>query len=254
MLIAEPLWIFGSVGFCIACGRKQLSKVENFWMNEYLLVLMVKIVCFFIPIEIWVLYLHTDWETTFLIDKGSDWLPLLIALAIFIHLTSAMLAYWLNMHILRKHGYSYVAKLSLFGFGLFFSSQGIFYDTLMYSGSYDDFHTGVQKSFVSFLTTDRFRDAYIMFFVCFGPIFFFIALSWNETCSKDEKKQFSQLLWREALMQGIIFCLVYTIGVFALGAGSMNPCRYTVLRLPVIILMYFVPILILILPFQLLAC
>ena len=90
-----------------------------------------------------------------------------------------------------------------------------------------------------------------MFFMCFGPIFFFIAISWNEACSRDEKILFLQFLWKETLIQGSFFCLVYAISAITLRAWSVtSDCKYNLLRLPVIMLMYFAPISTLILPFQ----
>ena len=246
MLIAEPLWVFSSVGFCVACGRKQLSEVESLWRNKYFFVIMVKMLLFFIPVESWILYSHTDWETTFLLDKGSDLLPRFAILASFLHLAVAVFAYWLNMRLLRKYDSSIVVKLSLFGFGVFFASQGMFYDTLMYSGSYEEFHDGVHKSFLSFFMTERFRDAYIMFFVCFGPIFFYIALSWHQVCTPDERKEFIKLLWSEVLVQGTFLCFVYVlISIFGLVSE-----RFTLSRLPIVAVMFFVPICTLILPFH----
>ena len=247
MLITEPLWVFGSVGFCIACGRKQLSGVKNLWTNRYFLVMVAKILFFFIPFESWILFSHTEWETTFFLDKGSNLLPIVATLAVFMHVTVALLTYWLNMQLLRKYGPLIVVKLSILGFGLFFSTQGMFYDTLMYSGTYDEFHSGVTKSFLSFFLTERFRDAYILFFVCFGPVFFAVALSFNEVCSHDEKKQFVQILWREVAVQGTFICLVYVL----IGLSGVASHNFSLYRLPAVIFMYFVPNSTLILPFHL---
>lgn len=50
--------------------------------------------------------------------------------------------------------------------------QGMFWDTLMYAGTYQEYHDGVPKTFVDFFYTDRFQDAYIIFFCIFGPPFY----------------------------------------------------------------------------------
>lgn len=241
----EPLWVFGSVGFCVACGRKQLSLVENIWKNKYSLIILIMIVVFFIPIESWVLYCHTDWETTFILEKDSSHFPLCAGFAVMLHLSVAIFAYWLSIHVLTRYGSATVVRLSFLGFGLFFSSQGMFYDTLMYSGSFEEFHNGEEKSFLSFFLTGRFRDAYVLFFICFGSPFYCIILTLNQASTQIEKVNFIKILWNEIALQGSCFCAIYAI-ICSVGVLSD---RYTLLRLPVVAIMYFIPHATLLLPF-----
>ena len=207
MLILEPVWVFATVGFCIACARRQMTHVTDIWGNRYFSAILVMMAAVFVPVENWILHKHTDWETTFMIRESSD--STLIALATLLHILVALASYRLSIYILHTFGDVILTKMSMWAFTIFFSSQGMFYDSLMYPGSYDEYHSGVRKSFWSFFLSDTFRDTYIVFFIYFGPVFYYLCISWNSGGTKEELCSFIKLLTDEVKLHVILISAFY---------------------------------------------
>ena len=234
MLLLEPFWVYSSVALCVACGRKDLLKVEDIWGNRFFSGIMVMIAGVFVPVENWVLHRHAAWETTFIVRNLQD--STLIALASLLHILMALTGYWLSMHLLRKYGVDAVIKSTMWAFSVFFTSQGLFYDSLMYSGTYDEYHAGVEKTFVSFFYTDRFFDAYIIFFLLYGPVFYYLAISWNSGYSTEERNAFVWKLVNEVILHAAAIFGAY---FFVCGAGVL-PAKFGLYRLLPMVLMHFV--------------
>ena len=218
MLFLEPFWVYASTAFLVASGRRQLSAVENIWGNQYFTFILIMVAGVFVPMENWILHKHTAWETTFLLESLSD--SSIIALASLLHIFSTLTGYWLSVYQLRNYGPDAVIKSCMWAFSIFFSTQGMFYDTLLYSGTYEEFHNGTEKSFESFFSTERFKDAYIIFFLVFGPVFYFLAISWNSGCTKEEKSSFVKKLARQAFFNGLAIGGAYFL---ICGAGLLPP-------------------------------
>ena len=233
MLKLEPFWVYASVAFLVLCGRRQLVQVSHVWGNHYCSSFLVLIAAVFAPVENWIMLKHTDWETTFILRSAHD--TPVIALASCLHVTLAIFAYGVSMFILNAYGEGAVMKSAMWAFSIFFSAQGMFYDCLMYSGTFDEYHAGVIKSFWSFFLTDRFCDAYIIFSLLYGPPFFAMSIYLNSGCKAAEKRRFIEELTREALLHAGIICGVY-IFLYSLG---MLPAKFGIWRLVPTLLMHF---------------
>ena len=234
MLFLEPFWVYASVAFLVACGRRQLLEVDNIWGNPYFTKILVMIAGVFVPVENWILHKHTAWETTFLMENLSQ--SSIIALVSLLHIFSTLTGYWLSVYQLRNYGPDSVIKSSMWAFSIFFATQGMFYDTLLYSGSYQEFHAGVEKTFESFFFTERFHDAYIIFFLIFGPVFYYLAISWNSGSTKEESISFIKQLTREAVQNGVIL----TLGYFLACVLGMLPPKFGLWRMVYILVMHFI--------------
>ena len=245
MLVLEPFWVYASVSFCVTCGRRQLSRVESVWGNVYFSYILILITAVFAPVENWVLHRNTDWESSFLLEKISD--SSVIALASLIHILSALLSYSASMYLLRRHGQDAVLKSAIWSFSIFFLFQGLFYDSLMYSGTYDEFHAGIPKSYWSFFYSSRFFDAYIVFFLFYGPPFYGLAIFLNNGCTKAEHEDFLKKLKLEAVKDGSIICSVYVF-LYILG---ILPDKFDLWRLVPMMTMHIIPHSLLLLPLHL---
>ena len=234
MLLLEPFWVYSSVALCVACGRKELLKVEDIWGNRYFTGILVMIAGIFVPVESWVLHRHPAWETTFLVEKVSD--STLIALSSLLHILIALGGYWLSMFLLKKYGEDAVIKSTMWAFSIFFTSQGLFHDSLMYSGTYEEYHSGVQKSFASFFYTERFFDAYIVFFLLYGPVFYYLAITWNSGYTTSQRNQFIWKLTNEVVRHAAVIFGAY----FCVCVVGALPAKFGLSRLLPMILMHFV--------------
>ena len=233
MLKLEPFWVYASVAFLVLCGRRQLLHVQDIWGNHYFTVILILFSAVFAPVENWIMLKHTDWESTFLIRSTKD-SPFILALASCLHIVCATIAYVSSMYLLRHHGVHIVMKSAMWAFTFFFAAQGMFYDCLMYSGTFDEYHQGIKKSFWSFFFTQRFLDAYLKFSLMYGPPFFFLSINWNGGCTNAEKMSFIRKLTQEAVQHGLIICFVY---IFLLDSG-MLPARFDAWRLVPTLLMH----------------
>ena len=245
MLLLEPFWVYSSVAMCVACGRKELLKVTDIWGNRYFSSILIMIAGVFVPVENWVLHRHPDWETTFLVKTVSD--STLIALASLLHILIALSGYWLSMHLLRNYGEDAVIKSTMWAFSIFFCVQGLFHDSFMYSGTYEEYHDGVEKSFLSFFATDRFFDAYIVFFLLYGPPFYYLIVSWNAGYPREERNNFNWKMGREVVLHAAFITGVYVI---VWGVGLLPP-KFDLSRLLPMYLIHFTSHLLVVLPLYL---
>jgi hypothetical protein len=201
----------------------------------------------FVPVENWILHRHTDWETTFLMKESSD--STMIAMATLLHIVVTLVGYRLSMYILLQFGADALIRTTMLAFTLFFSTQGMFYESLMYPGTYDEFHGGVTRSFWSFFVSQTFVDSYIVFFVFFGPAFYYLCITWNNGCTSEELRCFVRQLAEEITLHGAIIIGGYC----ALLSLDLLPAGWGLWRLIPISLTHFVPHILLILPFYLCA-
>ena len=237
--------MYASVSFCVSCGRRQLLLVEHVWGNIYFSSILILIATVFAPVESWVLYRNTAWETSFVLENISD--SSVMALTSLVHIGSALLAYGASMYLLRSHGQGAVIKSAIWTFNLFFLLQGLFYDTLLYSGTYEEFHAAVIKSYWSFFTSSQFFDAYLVFFLFFGPPFYGLAIHLNNGCTESEHAEFIMKLKKEAVKDGLmiigIYLFLYSVGAF--------PNKFGLWRLIPMFIMFVIPNTLLILPLYL---
>ena len=242
MLFLEPLWVYASVAFLVACARHHLLNVDKIWGNTYLTSILLMVCGVFTPIENWVLHRHTAWETTFTVrDVASN---SALALAPLLHVVTALIGYRVSVYQLAHHGVTSVIKCSMWAFSIFFVIQGMFHDTLMYSGSYDEFHAGEEKDFLSFFFTEQFRDGYIMFFLMFGPVFYYLCISWSSGTTKEDKCSFIKNLAREAMVHGAVVCVGYLLA----SVSGVLPDKFGVWRTVYIFGMHFISHFLLITP------
>jgi len=228
MLLLKPLWVYGSVGFLVACGRRQLSKESEPWGNKFFTSIFLLIVMVSVPIENWVLLRHLVWEMLFIFEKPSE--SMVTAASAFLQASTAVFSYWQNMRLLKQNGTDAVIRSSMITLSLFFAVQGLFYDSLMYSGTRAEYHEGVEKSFVSFFYTDRFKDAYVIYMLLFGPVFYYLAVTWNHGCTQQEKADFIEKLKKEVMVHAaVIYGTYITAFVFGLLPAIFGMERFMVL-------------------------
>ena len=221
MLLLEPFWVFASTSFCIACCRNRILQCPDVWSNRYFTALILLTTIFFTPFENWILIKHTEWETTFLIEDNSQ--KSTIGFAALLHIFTLLGGYRFSIFLLRYFGPTALVRASIFSYTVFFSSQGVFCDTLLYSGTYSEYHNGVEMSMMSFFRTERFLDAYVLFFLSFGPPFFYIAYTWHGECSEEERRWFGVMVVKETMLQGGVVCTVYLL----LACSGLLPNNYT---------------------------
>ena len=234
--------MFASVGFCIACGRRQLVHVKDIWGNRYFSTILIMMAAVFVPVENWILHQQTGWETTFMFKETSD--STVIALATLLHILVALFSYWLSMFILHRFGPDMLIKMSMWAFTIFFVAQGMFYETLMYPGTYEEYHSGVPKTFWSFFLSDTFVEVYIVFFAFFGPAFYFVCITWNSGGTKEELRCFIRQLLDEILLHAAVIYGSY----FSLCILGLLPKGWDLWRLIPIFVSHFIPHIFLIIP------
>ena len=165
----------------------------------------------FVPIESWIIQRNFDWETMFQVSYSSDLVPHVISFTILSQVLTTIVAYKIGLYILDVHGLKTLAKSSILSLSVFFTSIGLFHDTLLYAGSLEEYHSGVSKSFFEFFSTKRFEEAYVTFSLVFGPPMFYISISWNSGYTKQEKLSFIWCLFTMVIQLGFLINLVYML-------------------------------------------
>ena len=184
----------------------------------------------FVPIESWVIQRHLEWETMFLLPDITDSLASsIVSTAMFSQIVSILVGYKVGLHLLKSHGIQSLIRASIVTLSIFFTAIGLFYDTLLYPGTSEEYHRGDTATLAQFLISQRCRDAYITFSLVFGPPFFCLSLYWNSGYKKKEKFTFVLSLYKEVLQTGLMINMVYFI---MWGLGAM-PLSYGIYRLAV---------------------
>ena len=210
MIFIKPFWIFGTVTFWMACGRQYLQSSKKQQGKIFISILLVMSVLF-VPIESWVIQRNFEWEVMFQIPKSSNLVTHVTSLAILSQMISTVAGYKIGMYILESNGIKSLVKSSIASLSVFFVAIGLFYDTLFYAGSPEEYHRGVTKSFTEFFFTERFKEAYLIFGMVFAPPMYYLSISWNSGHSKVEKLLFIQNLYSIVLQLGFILNVVYII-------------------------------------------
>ena len=244
MLLLEPFWVFASASFCVACCRNKILECSDIWSNRYFTTLILLTTIFFTPFENWILIKHIEWETTFLVEDGPG--KSVIGFAAVLHIATLLCGYRFSIFMLQWFGPAALVRASIFSYTIFFSSQGVFCDTLLYSGTYAEYHAGVHKDMTSFFFTQRFIDAYVLFFLTFGPPFFYTAYCWHKECSEADRKWFGDLVVKESIVQGCAVCGIY----FLLALFGFLPANHSCARTFIVAFMNFSPLAVLVYPFK----
>ena len=159
-------------------------------------------------------------------ETTSPLVPVVVSLACLSHVVTAVAAYYTGVSLLQAGRLDLVIKIAMCSFTVFFGCIGVFWDTLLYAGTYAQYHSGIRMSITDFLFTARFLDAYCFFSLTFGSAFFFLALSFNKGGSRDETCSFINTLYREMWLQSGAVCGGYG-ALWALGLlpGSWDLSR-----------------------------
>ena len=155
MLFCQLIWVFASF---MPYDKRKFADSSSIW--EYYFArswVRILITAVLSPLENWVLHEY----------------PLFLFLAPLLHAVCTPIVYIIRVGT--------VIKSSLFS-----STQGMFYDTFMYSGSYEDF-----KSFQSVVFTEQFRYAYLFSFFVFGNFFYYFAVRHITVAGVKKKRAYS---------------------------------------------------------------
>ena len=136
----------------------------------------------------------------------------------------------INIYKLRMYRAGSATKFTMWTSSLFFSTQGMFYDTFMYSGSYEDF-----KSFQSVVFTEQFRDDYLFSFFVFGYFSYYFAISFS---SEKNKSVFVGVLTKLAFIHGVFIVIIYLL----VSIYGIIPDQYGFWRVGYVIIIHYIAI------------
>ena len=182
MLFCQLIWVFAS--FLPYDSSRTCEYSQHDIGLSWVRILITAVLS---PLENWVLHEF----------------PLFLSLAPLLHTVCTPIVYVINIYKLRKYRADTAIKFEMCSSSLFFSTQGMFYDTFMYSGSYEHF-----KRFQSVVFTEQFRDAYLISFFVFGHFFYYFAISFS---SEKNKSVFIVLLTKQAFIHGVFIGIIYLL-------------------------------------------
>ena len=162
----------------LLCNRCQIKTSNSTLMFKYfLLCIRLVVTTLLSPLEN--LWLHEN--------------PEFLYLAPVFQVGSTLTGYILDVYQMRKYRRDRVINFKMWAFSLFSSTQGLFYDTFMYSLSCKEFNSGVEDSLQAFCVTEHPENEwklvlYLGVFLVFGVVLYYNAISWNMECSEEEMK------------------------------------------------------------------
>ena len=162
----------------LLCNRCQINNSNWSLMYQYFLlcIRLAITTLLFSPLENWVLHEN----------------PEFLYLAPVFQVGSTLTGYILDVYQMRKYRRGTVIKFKMWAFYLFSSTQGLFYDTYMYSLSCEEFNSGVEDRLQAFCVTEHSGQngwkilLYLFVFVVFGFVLYYNAISWIMECSVEE--------------------------------------------------------------------
>ena len=160
----------------LLCNRCQIKTSNSTLMYKYfLLCIRLVITTLLSPLEnLWV---HEN--------------PEFLYLAPVVQVGSTLIGYILDVYQMSNYKCDTVIKFKMWAFSLFSSTQGLFYDTFMYSLSCNEFNSGVEDSLQASCVAEKIL-LYVFVFIVFGFVLYHNAIYWNMECSEEENSALSK--------------------------------------------------------------
>ena len=162
MVQVDVFWSYGlASGLALASGRELKRRETPFWVNRGFVATLIWISTVFAPSGLYLLWAFPGWETMFVARTHTDipaWLAMLFAAT---NITQGILGYAVTTNLLRagrdraakwQPVWSHLAMLFILVVGW----DGTGWRRFTYSGTGDDWHTGVELPWTGFFSSQVF--------------------------------------------------------------------------------------------------
>lgn len=185
MVQVDVFWSYGlASGLTLAASHK-LKNTKETWANPYFPCILVWLCCLFAPSGVYLLWEFPSWETMFVAKNHASlpgWLVFLFAST---NSAFGILGYYVTYHFLKR-GKIFLAKFQVIWshfcmlFILFIGWDGTGFKRFTYTGTYEDFVSGVKYPWIHFFTSDVFYTLVVMGMILI-PTYVYLVSQWKKS-------------------------------------------------------------------------
>lgn len=163
---------------------KQLKKTKKPWSNPYFSSILIWLSFLFAPSGVYLLWEFPSWETMFLArDHNSipSWLTFLFSAT---NCASGVLGYYVTYRLIHAQRW-FLAKMQTVGshfcmlFILLVGWDGTGFKRFTYTGTYEEFSSGVTYPWFYFFNSPVFYTLLVMGLILI-PSYFYLVLKWRK--------------------------------------------------------------------------
>ena len=183
MVQVDVFWSYGLASGLALSAAQSLKDTPNPWVNPYFPKILIWLACFFAPSGVYLLWEFPSWETMFVASEHKSipaWLVFLFAST---NSALGVLGYYVTYRLIRAGSMGW-AKGQCIGshfcmlWILFIGWDGTGLKRFTYTGSYEEFSSGVEYPWVHFFSSPVFYTLLSMGAVLV-PTYFYLVFKWK---------------------------------------------------------------------------
>jgi hypothetical protein len=183
MVQVDVFWSYGLASGLALAAAPHIKKEENPWLNKYFVLTAAWITLFFAPSGIYLLWQFPYWETMFLAqnkDSIPAWLVVIFSVT---NVSQGVLGYYVTYRLLRKGKdraalFQTIWSHLAMGFILIYGWDGSGWTRFTYSGTGDEWFSGVPYRWTQFFSSPVFFTLVVMGLILI-PTYAYLVRSWR---------------------------------------------------------------------------